>query len=88
MGILAVVAAGTLNGSFAAPMKHLQGWDWENSWLAFAGFGFFIFPWVMAFATVPHLLAVYSGTSAYTLAKVTFFGLDVGSWRNTFWTRN
>ena len=54
LGIAIVVLAGILNGSFAAPMKRMHGWEWENSWLLFAISGLLIFPWLIAFATVPH----------------------------------
>ena len=80
-GLAVVVLAGILNGSFAAPMKRMSVWRWENSWLLFAFSGLIIFPWIINFATVPNVLAVYSGVSTSTLIKVISFGLlwGVGS---------
>jgi len=76
IGALALVTlAGILNGSFAAPMKRMSGWQWENSWLVFAFSGLLIFPWIINFATVPNLAQVYSGASVSTLMKVILFGL-------------
>src|SRR6202048_4704960 len=74
-GIGVVTLAGILNGSFAAPMKLMPGWRWENSWLIFALSGLIVFPWVISFATVPTLASVYAGASPSTLINVVLFGL-------------
>jgi L-rhamnose-H+ transport protein len=84
LGIATVVLAGLLNGSFAAPMKRMRGWEWENGWLLFAVSGLLVFPWLVAFATVPHLFTVYSGSSASTLLKVILFGLAWGAGSTLF----
>jgi L-rhamnose-H+ transport protein len=73
-GIGMVTLAGILQGSFAAPMKRMPAWRWENSWLLFALSGLIIFPWMVNFATVPNLAGVYAGTSPSTLIKVLLFG--------------
>src|SRR5579885_3028313 len=76
IGALAIVTlAGILNGTFAAPMKRMPAWQWENSWLVFAFSGLIIFPWIINFATVPNVAQVYSRASAPTLIKVIVFGL-------------
>ena len=54
-GLMLVLLGGVLNGSFAAPMKRLSAWRWENIWLVYAVTGLLILPWVIAVATVPHL---------------------------------
>src|ERR1700683_1574849 len=77
-GIAIVLLAGVLNGSFAAPMKKMSSWRWENSWLVFAITGLVIFPWLIACATIPHLGGVYSGASWPTLEKVALFGFAWG----------
>jgi len=73
-GIGMVTLAGILQGSFAAPMKRMPAWRWENSWLLFALSGLLIFPWMVNFATVPNLAGVYLGTSPSTLIQVLLFG--------------
>jgi L-rhamnose-H+ transport protein len=78
VGIGLVILAGLLNGSFAAPMKQMPAWRWENSWLIFAITGLIIFPWIITVATVPHVGSVYSGASAATLWKVMLFGIAWG----------
>jgi len=77
-GIAVVILAGLLNGSFAAPMKRMSSWRWENSWLLYAFTGLVVFPWVIAFATVPQLAGVYASASFATLAKVAVFGFAWG----------
>jgi L-rhamnose-H+ transport protein len=83
-GLAVVVLAGILNGSFAAPMKRMSAWRWENSWLLFAFSGLIIFPWMISFATVPNLLAVYAGVRPSTLIKVVLFGLLWGAGSTLF----
>jgi L-rhamnose-H+ transport protein len=77
-GIVVVIFAGVVNGSFAAPMKRMPSWRWENSWLMFAITGLVIFPWFIAYRTVPHLASVYSTASWPTLEKVLLFGFAWG----------
>jgi L-rhamnose-H+ transport protein len=78
VGIGLVIVAGLLNGSFAAPMKRMTAWRWENSWLIFATMGLIIFPWIITLLTVPHVGGVYSGSSSATLWKVVLFGIAWG----------
>jgi L-rhamnose-H+ transport protein len=70
-----VTLAGIVQGSFAAPMKRMSAWRWENSWLLFAFFGLLVLPWIVDFATVPNIIRVYAGASPLTLIKVFLFGL-------------
>lgn len=74
-GLLVVVVAGVLNGSFAAPMKRMTGWQWENSWLIFAVSGLLVLPWIITFATVPRLMSTYAAASPSTFIKVLVFGI-------------
>ncbi len=78
IGFALVVLAGLLNGSFAAPMKRMPAWRWENSWLLFAVTGLIIFPWIITLVTIPRVSAVYSGASGATLWKVVLFGIAWG----------
>jgi L-rhamnose-H+ transport protein len=78
VGIGLVILAGLLNGSFAAPMKRMSAWRWENSWLIFAIAGLIIFPWIITLLTTPHVGNVYSESSSATLWKVSLFGIAWG----------
>jgi len=77
-GLMLVLLGGMLNGSFAAPMKRLSAWRWENTWLVYAFTGLLILPWVIALATVPHLGGVLQQASGAVLAKVALFGFAWG----------
>src|SRR6202795_4303960 len=83
-GIGMVTLAGILQGSFAAPMKRMPAWRWENTWLLFALSGLIIFPWIVNFATVPNVASVYAGASPSTLIKVFLFGLLWGGGATLF----
>ena len=75
LGIGMVTLGGILQGSFAAPMKRMSRWRWENTWLFFALFGLLVLPWMIDFATVPSVASVYAGASPSTLIMVLLFGL-------------
>jgi L-rhamnose-H+ transport protein len=77
-GLLLVFVGGMLNGSFAAPMKRLTAWRWENTWLIYAFTGLLVLPWVIALATVPRVGGVLQQASGSVLAKVVLFGLAWG----------
>jgi L-rhamnose-H+ transport protein len=73
-GIGMVTLAGVFQGSFAAPMKRMSAWRWENGWLLFAVSGLLVLPWIINFATVPNVARVYAAASPSTLLKVLLFG--------------
>src|ERR1019366_1195393 len=77
-GLALVVLGGMLNGSFAAPMKKLAVWRWENIWLMYSFAGLLILPWAVALATVPHLGGVFQQSSPAVMAKVALFGFAWG----------
>jgi L-rhamnose-H+ transport protein len=77
-GLMLVIMGGMLNGSFAAPMKRLSAWRWENIWLVFSLVGLLVLPWVIALATVPHLGDVFEQASGSVMAKVALFGFAWG----------
>ncbi len=78
LGLTLVFAGGMLNGSFAAPMKRLTAWRWENIWLGYSFSGLLILPWVIALATIPHLAGVLHQCSAAALTKIALFGFAWG----------
>lgn len=75
-GILLLVLAGAMNGSFTLPMKFTRKWDWENTWLAWTIFALGVFPIVLTWLTVPRLGDVYSeaGTTPILIAAGCGFG--------------
>src|SRR5690348_4340741 len=78
LGILIVLMAGVINGSFAAPTKYTAHWKWENIWAIWAAIALFATPWFLAFLTVPDLLGFYRNTSAGFILLLIGFGFGVG----------
>jgi len=76
--ILAVIAGGVLNGTFAYPMKNVDKWRWENIWFLFGVFGLILFPWLTAWLSLPHLLGVYRLVPGSTITAVLALGLAWG----------
>ena len=70
--------AGAMQGAFPLPMKYAAKWKWENIWSVFALWGFVVFPWLLAFLTVPNLLGVYANASGSSILAMTLFGLGWG----------
>ncbi len=77
-GVLLSLLAGVLNGSFATPTKYAARWKWENLWAIWAVVAFFVVPWILAIATVPHLFVVYETASARTLLSIIGWGAGYG----------
>jgi len=84
IGILSALVSGLLNGSFAAPMKRMTRWQWENIWLIWAVWALIIVPCVIAWATVPDLLNVYRQTDSPDLLKTLLLGAGWGAGAITF----
>src|SRR6266403_1127953 len=84
MGYLLVVAAGVLQGSFMVPMKFTRRWGWENTWLGFTITAYLVWPWLLAWATLPHLFAIFASTSLRSFMLVELFGLGWGLGALTF----
>ncbi len=52
------------------PMKFTRRWEWENTWLVFSFSAYLLLPWLIAWLTLPHLLAIFAATSEWTLLFV------------------
>ena len=87
-GLALVVLGGMLNGSFAAPMKKLAVWRWENIWLLYSMVGLLILPWTVALATVPHLAGVFQQSSPAVMVKGCPVWIRLGNWRSVIWPRH
>lgn len=60
LGLILLIVAGAMNGSFTLPMKFTKRWVWENTWLAWTIFALFILPPVVTFTTLPRVGDVYA----------------------------
>jgi L-rhamnose-H+ transport protein len=83
-GLALVVAAGICQGCFMLPAKWVRRWAWENYWLIFACAAYFICPWILALATIPHLFQVYGAASTSSLISVAIYGTGWGLGALTF----
>lgn len=77
--LMIVVLAGGMNGSFAAPMSRVHGWQWEHTWLVWSILGMFVIPASVTIATVPHLGAVYHTAGPVTIASTALYGMLWGA---------
>jgi L-rhamnose-H+ transport protein len=78
IGLLMIIVAGVMNGSFAVPMKLTHRWQWEHTWLMWTIYGLFIFPPLLTFFTIPNTLAVYRESGLGVVAAVAACGAGWG----------
>lgn len=71
-GMCLLILAGTMNASFAAPMKFVRSWVWENTWLLWSLFALLLLPFALAFSTIPHFGSILSAASEVTCLVVVF----------------
>jgi L-rhamnose-H+ transport protein len=79
IGLMLLVLAGAMNGSFTLPMKFTRSWAWENTWLSWTFFALLLFPLLLAVATVQQLGGLYRQPGAASAAlTVAAFGASWG----------
>ena len=78
LGLLLGLLSGVMTGSFSLPMKKTTRWSWEATWLIWSICALLIIPWLVAFATVPDVLNVFSDAKAADMLLVYVFGLCWG----------
>jgi L-rhamnose-H+ transport protein len=78
LGLVVVLLAAVLQGTFILPMNNTRGWKWEHSWFAFSTFGMLLLNAAIGFATIPSLLAIYSSTPAGKLLVLAILGFGWG----------
>ncbi len=77
-GVLLLLLAGAMNGSFTLPMKFTRRWAWENTWLVWTIFALFLFPVLFTFLTVPALGSIYREAGGAVVWTVVAFGASWG----------
>jgi L-rhamnose-H+ transport protein len=90
LGLVLLIVAGAMNGSFTLPMKFTRRWAWENTWLAWTIFALFMLPPVVTCVTLPQvgeaytqmgwapILTVAACGAGWGISQI-FFGLAVES---------
>ena len=69
IGMAASIVSGVLNGSFAAPMKRISNWEWENTWFIYALVALLVLPITSAFISVPVLVGIYAQVNNSVILK-------------------
>jgi L-rhamnose-H+ transport protein len=77
-GLALVLFAGLLGGTVLAPMKLVRTWNWDHAWMFYVCNAYFMFPWLVAFLTVPHLLTVYPAAGWKIVLATASFGMFWG----------
>lgn len=83
-GIFSALIAGMLNGSFAAPLKKIKYWEWENTWIIYAFTGLLLLPFFATIITVPELWDVYAHVEVSVILKTLITGMLYGIGSITF----
>lgn len=84
LGMAMIFLGGTLNGSFALPMKYSRLWRWENNWLMYCATGVVVLPWLLSMSFVPRLGEVFRGLPASAFVAPVVFGFLWGVANVTF----
>lgn len=74
-GLALVLGAGLLGGTVLAPMKAIHTWKWDHSWMFYVIWAYLLFPWIVAFVTVPRVLAVYPAAGGTIVLATAGLGL-------------
>lgn len=77
-GLLLVVFAAVLQGTFLVPMGLAREWAWEHMWLMFCFLGMLVFNWAAAIILLPSPRAVYNLVPRHDLLMLVLFGIAWG----------
>jgi L-rhamnose-H+ transport protein len=77
-GLLLVLLAGLLQGTFVLPMTLVRRWSWEHTWATFSVLGMFVFNWALTTLLVPSALRIYAASPFRDLAVLALFGAGWG----------
>jgi L-rhamnose-H+ transport protein len=73
-GLVLVLLAGILQGSFILPTTLTRHWKWEHNWAMFSLLGMLGFNWLIAGLVLPDLGAAYRNTPMGDLKALLLFG--------------
>ncbi len=78
LGLILLIIAGGMNGSFTLPMKYTKRWAWENTWLAWTIFALFVLPPAVTYIMLPQVSQVYAASSWTPILVVAACGAGWG----------
>lgn len=70
-----VLVAGLVGGTVLAPMKAIHTWKWDHAWMFYVTNAYFLFPWLVAFITVPHVLRAYPAAGGKIVLATAALGM-------------
>ncbi len=73
-GMILFTLGGLAGAVFALPFKKIKGWAYESYWMVYAIFGLVLFPWYLAWLTVPNMIGLLREAPAAVLGRCFFFG--------------
>ncbi|UXX81010.1 L-rhamnose/proton symporter RhaT [Reichenbachiella carrageenanivorans] len=79
IGICLHAVGGLCAGSFYTPIKKIETWAWESSWLVMGFFAWLIVPWLMASITVTDLMHTLLSSPSSAIGWTFFFGFVWGA---------
>lgn len=83
-GLAIIVFSGLLIASFAAPMKLVRNFKWENTWLIYSTCGLILLPIALVRWATPHPLDLYRSVPPASLIAPLLFGFGWGIAQVTF----
>jgi len=79
IAVFLVLVAGIINGSFALPTKHMHHWRFENIWLHYGLWAFFLSPWIILFIFVPQIFEIYYASPLHLILIMLIGGFLFGA---------
>lgn len=73
-----LVFAGIINASYAAPMKYMRGWVYENIWFQFSLWTFFIIPWIFILIVAPQAFGIWASMPPHIIVITIIGGVAFG----------
>ncbi|HBF38087.1 MAG TPA: hypothetical protein DDW50_12280 [Firmicutes bacterium] len=78
LGLIFGICSGILSGSYGVWMKKIKGWNWENTWITYSFWALLVYPFILAFTTIPGFLNILGSIPLMTLALVFLMGAGWG----------
>jgi len=79
LGLSLAVCSGICLGLLFAPMRKLQGWEWENFWIVWSLVGLLVGPVAVLAVTVPHWTVVLRAIGLHLIALTVVLGAVGGT---------
>ena len=74
LGFLTTLLGGFVQGTVLTPMAYLKKWPWENTWLIYSIFAYFLLPWPFALLTVPKLFSTFAAVPHQIIVRTLVLG--------------